>query len=345
MRIYLLPMLPFEERYTGQWIEWWPRDLIFAGCEVHSIHGVCGKGERKRGEIADKVEIWNWRAEQLKNLTGLFKSGQIRDGDVFLVLEGWNPLVSVLAFLREQMPYRTYLVLYVHAGTYDPWDYLRPLQPWAQHLERGWFQSADLILVGSDFHRQLLIERRGVPEEKISTIGLPIHRNDLPVKSLPWNEKKHRVIFPHRLTASKAAWEFENIRRIFSSKFGSELTEKIEWIRTQDEITAGNSAEAKKEYYRLLSESKVVVSTARQETFGIAMQEGIALGAWAIAPRRLSYPEVIRSGSGFLYDDLNHAAELIKKSLELDRSPEWDGHHEEAVYRAASEIRGRFEEA
>lgn len=47
------------------------------------------------------------------------------------------------------------------------------------------------------------------------------------------------------------------------------------------------------EYRRQLLESDVVVSTARQEFFGVSVVEATAAGCMPVLPRRLSYPELI----------------------------------------------------
>ena len=90
--------------------------------------------------------------------------------------------------------------------------------------------------------------------------------------------------------------------------------------------------------YDLLGRARVVVSCARQETFGIVMQEGIALGAWALAPNRLSYPETIR-GQGLLYDSLDQAADMLHALLSCSVSADWDGWHEHAIKRASCALR------
>lgn len=46
-------------------------------------------------------------------------------------------------------------------------------------------------------------------------------------------------------------------------------------------------------YAKLLHQAKIVVSTAEQEFFGISLVEAMACGCVPIAPRRLSYPEVV----------------------------------------------------
>lgn len=86
----------------------------------------------------------------------------------------------------------------------------------------------------------------------------------------------------------------------------------------------------------------MAVSTARQESFGIAMQEAVALGAWAVVPNRAAYPDVTRPGSGFIYDSLEDAAELVQRCLTANASPVWDGYYENVVQRIGEEIKRRF---
>ncbi len=47
------------------------------------------------------------------------------------------------------------------------------------------------------------------------------------------------------------------------------------------------------EYHRWLADADIIVSTAIQENFGIAVVEAIAAGCVPLLPRRLSYPELI----------------------------------------------------
>jgi glycosyltransferase involved in cell wall biosynthesis len=60
----------------------------------------------------------------------------------------------------------------------------------------------------------------------------------------------------------------------------------------------------REKYYQWLSKGSVVISTARQENFGIAAVEAIYHGCLPLLPNRLSYPEILPKAfhTDFLYD-------------------------------------------
>ena len=63
--------------------------------------------------------------------------------------------------------------------------------------------------------------------------------------------------------------------------------------RLKDRVVAFGYASQKSDYLKWLQDGAVVVSTAIQENFGIAVLEAVAAGCFPVLPRRLSYPEII----------------------------------------------------
>lgn len=72
--------------------------------------------------------------------------------------------------------------------------------------------------------------------------------------------------------------------------------------RFADRIDHWGFQESAKSYHRILSESDVVVSTARHEFFGVAVVEAAAAGCFPIVPRRLAYPEVLGDRPEYFHD-------------------------------------------
>ncbi len=72
------------------------------------------------------------------------------------------------------------------------------------------------------------------------------------------------------------------------------------------------------EYLRQLARGSVVVSTAVQENFGIAVMEAIHAGCVPLLPRRLVYPELIPQElhGRCLYDDPNDLVERLVQELQ-----------------------------
>ena len=77
------------------------------------------------------------------------------------------------------------------------------------------------------------------------------------------------------------------------------------------------------EYLRQLARGSVVVSTAVQENFGIAVMEAIHAGCMPLLPRRLVYPELIPPDlhDRCLYDDGDDLIDRLDREL---RSPPTD---------------------
>lgn len=70
--------------------------------------------------------------------------------------------------------------------------------------------------------------------------------------------------------------------------------------------------ESREAYVRMLGQGAIVVSTAKQENFGISVVEAVRHGALPLLPNRLSYPEIVPEEfhSQVLYDD---GGELLEK--------------------------------
>jgi glycosyltransferase involved in cell wall biosynthesis len=96
----------------------------------------------------------------------------------------------------------------------------------------------------------------------------------------------------------------------------------------EDRIIRWGWQKHRNDYWKALSESDIVVSTANHEFFGISVVEAIAAGVYPLLPRRLAYPEILAgmtdsSFNEYLYDgsveDLTYKlGELIEQSRQQE---------------------------
>jgi glycosyltransferase involved in cell wall biosynthesis len=325
--VWLLPIEPFEERYTADWMRWWPDDLRADGWEVEVVMGGPPPGERQGGEWLDPTATWQWKGRQVAQLAASW--ADVRDGDVVLALDGWGPATTAALYMRATTGKRVHVVGFHHAGCWDPHDFLprRGMAPWGLHVERGWAVGSDLLLVGSH-HAAGLIRQHLTPQARLAVVGVPVKADGLQAHRTPWHQRPPLVVFPHRLAPEKDPDAWEALVATYRQRYG----DTAQFVRSRDVYSD------KASLYDLLGRARVVVSTAWQETFGIVMQEAVALGAQPLAPRRLSYPEVMR-GQGGLYDSISDAADQLHQLLRRVEPAAWDGWHEDAVLRASAAIR------
>jgi len=92
-----------------------------------------------------------------------------------------------------------------------------------------------------------------------------------------------------------------------------------EFVRARDifkeKIVQYGYVESKREYIGWLKRGSVIVSSARQENFGISVVEAARYGCFPLLPRRLAYPEIIPRR--FHDDVLYGETEELEKKLEF----------------------------
>ena len=264
------------------------------------------------GEFLDVFDTHYWKATQAATLIKIMTSAGFTENDVVLFLDGWNPLIESLAYIRDAAGIPFKMVGLFHAGTYDPWDYLaqKGLWSWAQYSERGWFKALDGVCVATQFHAEMIQRYRTNSIGGISGLfvtGFPLLTDEWAHHAQRWEQRKRVVVFPHRWAPEKNLKDWDQLISLYQDAYPDDPVEFV--------ATKGLS---KTDYYRTLGASRVVVSTAYQETWGIAMLEAVSLGCWPVAPDRLSYTETLADFPR--YNKLTEAVALIRSSLDNQSS-------------------------
>lgn len=295
-----IPIEPLEERYSKQWDNWFRQELEGTFAHVETIYGQESSGIIKTGSFLDVFETNQYKASQLQQIINHIEQNPDFRYIIFFH-DLWFPGLESLAYIRDGADVDIKITGCLHAGSYDPNDFLsrRLMGVWAEPLENSWFQIIDMIFVATKFHKKLLTDNRCVNPDKIQVTGFPLY-DDFSYTT----PKENIVVFPHRLDDEKQPKLFDKL---------ADALKNTGWQFIKSKDICRN----KKEYYDLLSRSKIAVSFALQETWGIAMQEAVYFLNIPICPASLSYPELYPHE--FLYDpdNLQEAIKLIRRHMLL----------------------------
>jgi hypothetical protein len=300
MTVFLVDLESVETRYTGQWKSHVPNLLKETGHDVMVIEGPTDiPPATTPGAFLNFGGTNIYKARQVEEISRLFTSGNVKQGDHFLFTDAWHPGIINLKYMSELLGIKVNIHALWHAGSYDPQDFLGRLigdAPWVRHAEASFYHAIDHNYYATDFHIDLFAEtfsyvNKGSPttlwkhnliaKKKIVRSGWPMEY--MPEMFEPYKEipKRDLIIFPHRLAPEK---QVEIFRDLKSTMY------QYEWIVCQD--TPLN----KIQYHMLLASAKMVFSANLQETLGISCYEGALVGAVPFVPDRLSYSE--------MYDDI-----------------------------------------
>jgi hypothetical protein len=272
--IYYLPLEHLEMRYTTHL----DRDIRKYLKDNNIQHTII------EPEKTDKITVGSFldtgttimsKSKQIYSLAELYRQGKMQDDDVIFTTDLWFTGIESIAYLNYFYNKKTKIKGIIHAGSFTDTDFVRDMERWAKLFEDMIFDISDTIYVASDFIAKDIYKKRLISKDKIVVTGLPLDFEELN-KYKNNLEKENIVIFNGRNVDEKQPWLFDELKNKFKN---------IKFINTQKENLS------KKDYYKLLSKSKAVVSFALQENFGYGIQEAVYLGCIPIVPDRLVYKE------------------------------------------------------
>jgi hypothetical protein len=234
-----------------------------------------GNGKINTGSFLDAGLTIMSKSKQMYKLAKLYRDGLINDNDIVFTTDLWFTGIEGVAYLNYFYDKKVKLKGVIHAGSFTDTDFVRDMERWAKGFEDSIFDISDTIFVASDFIKKDIVKKRMVNESKIVVTGLPLDYNGMDEYKNNLT-KKDIIIFNGRNVDEKQPWLFEELKKQLS---------QYEYINTHQLNLS------KKEYYKLLSTSKAVVSFALQENFGYGIQEAVYLGCVPIVPNRLVYVE------------------------------------------------------
>jgi glycosyltransferase involved in cell wall biosynthesis len=274
--LYLVPLEPLDERYTKQWSIWIPKALTELKIPFKEVSGTKYTDKINVGDVLDVYGTHYYKYSQLQKIVDLIQRGEITHGDELWFADLWFPGIEGLFYIRAMTGIQFRITGVLHAGTWDKHDFTfkNGMHSWAHNIERGWLDQIDTVFLGSEFHRDLILDTFGNDiRAKLKVTGLffdagEVNRNK--------KEKENIIVFPHRLDSEKHPEMFD----LMADEYGDG---PWKFVKTMD-VTKN-----KEEYYKLLGKAKIAISFSAQETFGYAMLEAMANGCDVLVPNRLSY--------------------------------------------------------
>ena len=199
--------------------------------------------------------------------------------------------IEMLSYIRDGLGLKFKIAGCLHAGTYDKFDFItsKGMGHWGKDIENGWFRLIDYVFVATEWHKRQLIHSRDVEPNKIHVTGFPIYYDKH--EAVEWNhpcnpQKENIVVLPNRLTIDKNPQLFEFVRD--NSYFCPSLKD-WKFVTT---FSIDGTFMTKAEYWDILHKSKIMISFADHENWGIAVQEALFAGCFVILPNKLSYVEL-----------------------------------------------------
>lgn len=293
--IFVVPIEPIETRYTCEWFDYIPNLLkseMPAGINVINIVGDEVPPVPSQGAFLDFGATNVYKSSQLIRIADMFRNGAVQAGDKFLFTDYWNPCIIQIKYMSELLNIPVEIHTLVHAGSYDPWDFLGRLikdKRWTNSTEKAMFHAGDYHWFATDYHVSLFqrnVFGRGWLQQELTDreISEKFCRTGWPMDYMPDTlakyanvKKENIIIFPHRLAPEKQPEIFLDLKKSLP---------EYEFVVCQDQKLS------KEEYHTLLAKSKLMFSANLQETLGISPFEGALLNVVPMVPDRLSYTEM-----------------------------------------------------
>jgi len=182
---------------------------------------------------------------------------------------------------------------FCHATSRNAYDIFQPVRKSKWLVETGHSKLFDKVFVASEYHEyKLKYYRRNSDWMNVVVTALPYP----PFKTYNITGKVTDIISAARPSVQKVNKRLEKkVEKRFRKK-----------IRRKNFTTWDN-------YYRCIGESKIMLITSKEETFGYQVVDAVFNSCVPVAPNKFSYPELLPRE--YLYDNEDELFEIIYKGL------------------------------
>ena len=326
LRVFLLS--PYHAGSHAQWAEG------YRSASRHDVHIVSHEGQ-----------FWKWRLSGgAATLAEETRQAIARVGmpDVILATSMVD-VAGLVGLLRHDVSAPVALYLHEDQITYPTSGRTRTehrlgLISWMTML------AADTIAINSEYHRSELVKalprflnefpdrthHHLVDAVVAKTSVLPVGIDLARFETVPRVESDPpMILWNHRWDPDKVPSRFFDIVDrlhddgveftvgLAGERFANQADEYTSRIERHRARIVADGHLQRADYDMLLRSARVVISTARQENFGVSIVEAVYAGAHPVLPNRLVYPELIPEGMHrwTLYRKTSEAVDLVARAL------------------------------
>lgn len=279
------------------------------------VYGSDNEEQRiKRGEFLDICSTIIYKQEQIKSVANLFNEDRISNGDVFFVPDIFYPALASIRYMADLLGIDVKIVSFNHAGRADEHDFVQKLGSWADTQEDAWHKMCDVVLVGSQYHKQRVEKKFNVNNVKVTGAVWSKEWMDDFCKDIN-RKKSDYIIYPHRPCKEKRFDLFLEVARknpLLKFLITSSGDNRLEGVELPNNVTYWYNL-SKREYYQAFAHADGYLSTAYQETFGYTLQEAIYFNCKVIVPDYACYREFADESSIVSFNDMITDGYLTEK--------------------------------
>ena len=296
-RLILVPQYPTPMRYQQWWAKVFPEQfskyfdkVITLGVPDPSVFSALPESSGMPGSVFAPMEnAMEFEARQIAQYADLV----LKPDDVLLLCDLSYPGLFANALFHKR-PKKCFAIC--HATSKNRYDYFLHERGLKWPIETKQAALFDTVFVASHYHRLKL----GWRNTAVAPFPNPPFPSELPLLLFPM---KTRAM----INVSRPGLQKRNMK--FEKEVCQYLGLKVETPFAMASWSA---------YYQYLAESKVLLITAKEETYGYQIVDAVRNGCIPVAPRAFSYPELLPNE--YLYDSLEECVKIIVGAL-TDKVP------------------------
>jgi len=278
-RLIFVPQYPAKLRYQEWWFTEFIKNLKPHFSEILTLGEVQTHSSPTIGEFSPHSSAIQYETTQIQQYATLV----LREDDVLLLNDISYPGLFAHVLFHKR-PKRC--VAICHATSKNRYDYFGKNRKIKFPIETATAKLFDKIIVGSHYH----------------------------AKKLGWSNTKV-ILLPNppfwRQYSTIRNMDIVSVARPGLQKVDTELENHVEQMFGTIHRPNVNTWD---EYYDFLSHAKILLVTAKEETYGYQVIDGLMNGCVVLAPNRCSYPELLPNR--YLYSSERELEQSIHAVIE-----------------------------